>query len=190
MLFFIFPLIIGRFDFSKCFFSYFHISEVFDKLDVSLFLAYILLHVFYKCYFPYGRISKTCGRLTFSPIWSFKDTCDAKIYLSTFFHASLILWLHPSLIIQSISINFNWFNVICHCVCFVIIHSIKKNLPVWTDLTFRCHCEEGWKGEECDVRLDECEVLLPPHHYHCHIITTVTSSWSSSLSHYHRHHHQ
>ena len=21
-----------------------------------------------------------------------------------------------------------------------------------------CHCHEGWKGEECDVRLDECQV--------------------------------
>ena len=92
---------IGRFDSYKCYFSYFHllaglisinvtshiynfhISELFDKLDVSLFLAYILLHVFYKCYCLYGRISLTCGRLTFSPIWSFKDTCDAKINLST-----------------------------------------------------------------------------------------------------------
>ena len=26
--------------------------------------------------------------------------------------------------------------------------------------TARCHCEEGWKGEECNVRLDECEVVI------------------------------
>ena len=26
----------------------------------------------------------------------------------------------------------------------------------------RCHCEEGWKGEECNVRLDECEVSTAP----------------------------
>ena len=26
--------------------------------------------------------------------------------------------------------------------------------------TGRCHCEEGWKGEECNVRLDECEVVI------------------------------
>ena len=32
---------------------------------------------------------------------------------------------------------------------------------------FRCHCEEGWKGEECNVRLDECEVLSC-YHKSCH----------------------
>ena len=22
----------------------------------------------------------------------------------------------------------------------------------------KCHCEQGWKGEECNVRFDECNV--------------------------------
>ena len=46
---------------------------------------------------------------------------------------------------------------------------------------FRCHCEEGWKGEECNVRLDECEVLSCYHvimiiiimHHDHHVIIII-----------------
>ena len=89
-------------------------------------------------YHDIKQISPTLGCLTFSMIRSFKDTCVATSTLAC------LVWCFPL-----IPFSFN---------------QITKPSLNWSELvdmtTARCHCEEGWKGEECNVRLDECEVVI------------------------------
>ena len=57
--------------------------------------------------------------------------------------------------------------VLCSAVATVTMGA-EGNIPQLTHPSAvqtifpRCHCEEGWKGEECNVRLDECEVSTAP----------------------------
>lgn len=69
----------------------------------------------------------------------------------------MYMWEHLFVVLKSVGCDLTWFAGVCPVLCSQRGEYINGE----------CQCNPGWKGKECSLRHDECEVPDCNGHGHC-----------------------